>query len=44
MNASARFFTVMEVEWVCEQVVELAPFAECFERMYVLRRRDLTKK
>jgi len=44
VNASSRFFTMMEVEWVVEKVEELAPFAECFERMYVLKRRDLTKE
>jgi hypothetical protein len=39
VNASPRFFSVLEVEWICERVEPLAPFAECFEKMYVMRRR-----
>ena len=33
------WFSVLEVEWICERVEPLAPFAECFEKMYVMRRR-----
>jgi hypothetical protein len=42
VNASSRFFSMLEVEWTCERVESLAPFPECFEKMYVMRRRMQT--
>lgn len=43
VNASDGFFTTLELEWHCEQVIELDPFPECFEKLFILRRRDPTK-
>eukprot|EP01047_Picozoa_sp_COSAG01_P028971 COSAG01_NODE_1968_length_8769_cov_5.768166_2_plen_135_part_00 len=42
-NATDGFFTTLELEWDVVQTIELDPFPECFERLYVLRRRDATK-
>jgi hypothetical protein len=42
VNASSRFFSMLEVEWACEHVEPLAPFPECFEKLYVMRRRTQT--
>ena len=42
VNASSRFFAMLEVEWTCEHIESLAPFPECFEKMYVMRRRTQT--
>ena len=30
---------VCQAEWEVELVQELQPFAECFERLYILKRR-----
>jgi hypothetical protein len=43
VNASPAFFDELERDWVCEQAIELDPFPECFERLYVLRRKPAAK-
>jgi hypothetical protein len=40
VNGTQEFFDTLEREWACEKVVLLEPFAECFERLFVLRRRQ----
>jgi hypothetical protein len=44
VNASAAFFDELEREWECESVVQLAPFRENFERLYVMRRKARSKR
>ena len=39
VNGTAEFFDMLEREWYCEEIVPLEPFPECFERLFVLRRR-----
>lgn len=39
VNGSPSFFSMLEVEWTCQHVEPLAPFPECYEKMYVMRRR-----
>ena len=38
-NASDGFFDRLELGWECVKIVELDPFPQCFERLFVLRRR-----
>eukprot|EP00039_Didymoeca_costata_P009916 m.132416 g.132416 ORF g.132416 m.132416 type:complete len:313 (+) comp14647_c0_seq3:34-972(+) len=37
--ASEGFFDVLERDWVCEKIIDLDPFEQCFERMFVMRRK-----
>jgi hypothetical protein len=39
VNGQADFFDLLEGEWECAKVLPLEPFAECFERLFVLRRK-----
>jgi hypothetical protein len=39
VNASPDFFDELEKNWVVHEVLELLPFPQCFERLYILRRR-----
>ena len=38
-TASDEFFRAVDAGWDCVRIVELQPFPQCFERMFVLRRR-----
>lgn len=38
-NASDEFFDCLDAEWDVTNIVDLDPFPQCFERLYVLRRR-----
>ncbi|KAK3276193.1 hypothetical protein CYMTET_15718 [Cymbomonas tetramitiformis] len=40
VNANDAFFDMLERDWVCEKIVEVRPFPECFEKLYVMRRRN----
>jgi len=42
-TASAAFFDVLESEWECKQIVELDPFPQCFEKLFVFRRKVATR-
>jgi hypothetical protein len=39
VNANSDFFDELERDWVVHEVIELLPFPQCFERLYILRRR-----
>lgn len=39
VNASDEFFDGLDAEWEVTSVMELDPFPQCFERLYLLRRR-----
>lgn len=38
-NASDAFFDILDTEWDVVEIADLDPFPQCFERLYVLRRR-----
>ena len=38
VNASSEFFDSLEADWVCERVIELRPFRENFEKLFIMRR------
>lgn len=38
-TASATFFDALEEEWNCVQILSLDPFPECFEHLFVFRRK-----
>lgn len=40
-NASDEFFDGLDAEWEATSVLELDPFPQCFERLFVLRRKTL---
>lgn len=40
VNASDEFFENLDAEWEVTSVLDLDPFSECFERLYLLRRRE----
>lgn len=40
-NASDEFFDGLDAEWDATSVLELDPFPQCFERLFVLRRKPL---
>ncbi|CAM9339948.1 unnamed protein product, partial [Hapterophycus canaliculatus] len=42
-NASDEFFDYLDTEWDVTNIVDLDPFPQCFERLYVLRRRKRTE-
>ncbi|CAM9150636.1 unnamed protein product [Choristocarpus tenellus] len=44
VNACTEFFDLMESEWVAEVVMDLDPFPQCFERLYVLCRKSMPPK
>lgn len=39
VNANDAFFDGLNAEWEVTNVVELDPFPQCFERLFLLRRR-----
>lgn len=39
MNANEEFFDKLDAEWEPTTILELDPFPQCFERLYVLRRK-----
>lgn len=38
-NASDAFFDLLNAEWEVTSILDLDPFPQCFERLYLLRRR-----
>lgn len=40
VNASDAFFDELDAEWEPTVVLELDPFPQCFERLYVMRRKS----
>ncbi|CAM9759726.1 unnamed protein product [Ectocarpus sp. 6 AP-2014] len=41
-NASDEFFDGLDAEWDVENILDLDPFPQCFERLFLLRRRQRT--
>ncbi|CAN0042056.1 unnamed protein product, partial [Ectocarpus fasciculatus] len=41
-NASDAFFDGLDAEWDVESILDLDPFPQCFERLFLLRRRQRT--
>eukprot|EP00611_Tribonema_gayanum_P008829 TRINITY_DN1846_c0_g1_i1.p1 TRINITY_DN1846_c0_g1~~TRINITY_DN1846_c0_g1_i1.p1 ORF type:complete len:198 (-),score=82.38 TRINITY_DN1846_c0_g1_i1:355-948(-) len=39
VNADGAFFAALEDGWQVERIITLDPFPECFERMFILRRK-----
>lgn len=39
-NASDEFFDYLDAEWDVTKIVDVDPFPQCFEKLYVLRRRE----
>lgn len=42
VNASDAFFDKLDAEWEPTVILELDPFPQCFERLYILRRKPVT--
>lgn len=41
-NASDEFFDGLDAEWDVKNILDLDPFPQCFERLFLLRRRQRT--
>lgn len=41
INANDAFFDKLDAEWEPTDILELDPFPQCFERLYVLRRKPV---
>ena len=39
VNASDEFFDGLDAAWEVTSIIDLDPFPQCFERLYLLRRR-----
>ena len=39
VNAQPDFFDLLEAEWTVETTMPLEPFPECFERLFILKRK-----
>ncbi|CAM9215590.1 unnamed protein product, partial [Discosporangium mesarthrocarpum] len=39
VNACDEFFDLMDAQWEAEKILDLDPFPQCFERLYVMRRK-----
>lgn len=44
VNGNEAFFDALEAGWVCVHVEPLQPFPECFEQMWVLRRKKALRR